>query len=42
MCNGTNEEIERYYIGQVFNFGDTDEHPADLLVKAVSVDFLEV
>lgn len=38
--NGTDEEIRRYYIGQSFNFGDTQEHPKDKMVKAISVEFL--
>ena len=36
--NGTIEEARAYYIGQAFNFGDTEEHPADRMVKAVAVD----
>jgi hypothetical protein len=36
--NGTIEEARAYYIGQWFNFGDTEEHPADRMVKAVAVD----
>lgn len=39
--NGTDEEIRRYYVGQTFNFGDTDECPQDKLVTGVSVEFLE-
>ena len=34
--NGTNEEIKRYYIGNVFNLGVVD----DLLVTATKVEFL--
>jgi len=39
--NGTDEAIRRYYIGQEFQFGDTEEHPKDKLVKAVDVEFLD-
>jgi hypothetical protein len=34
--NGTDESIRAYYVGKEFNFGDTEEHPADLMVRAVS------
>jgi hypothetical protein len=37
--NGTNEEIEKYYIGTYFNFGDSDECPQDKMVKAITVEF---
>ena len=36
--NGTIEEARAYYVGQCFNFGDTEEHPADRMVKAVAVE----
>jgi hypothetical protein len=36
--NGTIEEARAYYIGQAFNFGDTEEHPADHLIKAIAVE----
>lgn len=41
--NGTEAEIERYYLGNVdgFQFGDTDAHPADKLARAVQVEFLD-
>lgn len=41
--NGTREEILAYYFGPdaVFNFGDTDEHPADDLRRVVAVQFLD-
>lgn len=35
--NGTNEEIEKYYLGQTFNLGNG---PHDLMAKAVKVEFL--
>jgi len=35
--NGTNEEIEKYYLGQTFNLGNG---PNDLMAKAVKVEFL--
>ena len=38
--NGTDEEVRRHYLGNVFNFGDTDAHPKDKLVTAVKVEFL--
>jgi hypothetical protein len=38
--NGTDEEIRRYYLGQPFNFGDTDSHPKDNVQTAVAVEFL--
>ena len=37
--NGSEETIREYYIGNRFQFGDTEEHPADKMVKAVSVEF---
>lgn len=39
--NGTKSEIEAYYIGKAFQFGDTEEKPHDHMVKAVKVEFLE-
>jgi hypothetical protein len=39
--NGTNKEIEAYYIGKSFQFGDTEEKPNDYMVKAVKVEFLQ-
>ena len=38
--NGTMEEIRAYYLGQSFQFGDTEEHPGDKLVRAVAVENL--
>lgn len=38
--NGTKEEIRRYYIGQEFQFGDTEECSQDKMVKATDVEFL--
>ena len=35
--NADLEEARRYY-GQYFNFGDTDEHPQDKMVKAIAVE----
>lgn len=39
--NGTKQQIEEYYIGKSFQFGDTEEHPQDKMIKAVKVEFLE-
>lgn len=39
--NGTDDEIRAYYIGKEFNFGDTEAHPKDKMVKAVYVEFLD-
>ena len=39
--NGTDEEIRAHYEGQSFNFGDTEEHPRDRLLKCVRVEFLD-
>lgn len=36
--NGTIEEARAYYVGTAFYFGDTEEHPADRLVRAVAVE----
>ena len=41
MINGTKEEITNYYMNNIFDFGDTPEHPADLPMKAVKVSFLK-
>lgn len=38
--NGTPEEVTAYYIDNVFQFGDTDEHPTDNLQRAVKLEFL--
>lgn len=38
--NGTLEDAERYYIGQLFQFGDTEECPRDKMVKAAKVEQL--
>ena len=37
--NGSKETIREYYIGTYFQHGDTEEHPTDKMVKAVSVEF---
>ena len=41
--NGTPGEIIQYYIGKTFNFGDTEEHPEDLMLYGcnVSIDGIE-
>ena len=39
--NGTPPDILNFYIGQPFQFGDTEECPRDKLVKAVRVEFLD-
>jgi len=39
--NATLDEAKAYYIGQTFQFGDTEEHPEDLPVKAISVEEIE-
>lgn len=39
--NATLTEARAYYVGQSFNFGDTDEHPKDKLVKAVLVEDMD-
>lgn len=36
--NASLEEARRYYIGQYFNFGDTDTHPQDKMVQAIAVE----
>ena len=36
---GSKETIREYYIGNRFQFGDTEEHPTDKMVKAVAVEF---
>lgn len=38
--NGTDPEILNYYLGQSFQFGDTEECPHDKLVAVASVQFL--
>jgi hypothetical protein len=40
QINGTEAEITRYYVGNAFQFGDTDECPRDKLVKATKVEFM--
>lgn len=36
--NGTLQDAESYYLNNDFQFGDTDEHPADKLVRGVKVE----
>lgn len=38
--NATLANAQAYYLGQRFQFGDTDECPKDRLVKAVQVEQL--
>lgn len=38
--NGTDAEVVAYYVGNDFQFGDTDACPRDKLVKATGVEFL--
>lgn len=38
--NGTIEEARACYIGQAFQFGDTEECPQDRMVRAVAVEEL--
>ena len=39
--NGTKKEVESYYVGKAFQFGDSEECPTDKMVKAVKVEFLQ-
>jgi hypothetical protein len=39
---GTEREIIEYYLGQQFQFGDTEATPADNLQTATEVKFLDV
>jgi hypothetical protein len=39
--NATFEEASEYYVGKFFQFGDTDEHPADKMVKCVAIKELK-
>lgn len=41
MINGTKEEITNYYMNNIFDFGDTPEHPHDLPMKAMKITFLK-
>jgi hypothetical protein len=36
--NGTMDEAKAYYVGQSFNFGDTEAHPTDRMVNGVKVE----
>jgi hypothetical protein len=38
--NGTRKEVESYYLGQFFQFGDSDSCPGGRMVRAVAVEFL--
>lgn len=40
--NATMQQAVDYYVGQRFQFGDTDEHPADKMVKCTDLHFLDV
>lgn len=39
--NGSEEEITRYYLNNVFNIGDAADPTKDNLQRAVSVQFLD-
>lgn len=39
--NGTFEDASKYYVGKIFQFGDTDQYPEDYLVKCISVKELK-
>ena len=39
--NVTFEEAATYYVGKYFQFGDTDEHPMDKMVKCVAIKELK-
>lgn len=39
--NGSREEIEAYYLGNYFQFGDTEECPRDNLQRGVNVEFID-
>ncbi len=39
--NGTEDEIRSYYIGNFFQFGDTDSRPYDYMVMAINVEFFD-
>ena len=36
--NATLDQARAYFIGQKFQFGDTDEHPGDLMLAATAVE----
>jgi hypothetical protein len=36
--NGSIKDASVYYIGTLFQFGDTEEHPTDMMVMAVKVE----
>jgi hypothetical protein len=40
IANATLAEARAYYLGQKFQFGDSEEHPGDKLVEAVAVEEL--
>ena len=40
QINGTPEEIVNYYGNNWFNFGDTDDYPQDLMMKAEKIYFI--
>ena len=33
----SDEDIQQYFVGQSFNYGDTESHPKDLVKKCVKV-----
>ena len=35
--NGTDDSIRAYFLGQWFNFGDTDAHPRDNMQRCIDV-----
>jgi len=39
--NATPEEARDYFVGQAFDFGDSEEHPKSLMIKCVSVSEVE-
>jgi len=36
--NGSLADAQSYYVGQKFQFGDTEERPFDVMVKAIKVE----
>lgn len=39
--NGNFDDASNYYVGKRFQFGDTDQHPEDYLVKCIAIKELK-
>lgn len=36
----SDEDIKKYFVGQCFNFGDTEEKPYDIMIRCVGCEVM--